>query len=184
MPKTYYLKPFWRVYAVGIFLLSLVLASAFVWLATQSFQAEPFSQALMFVFAVLLALLGAFLSVAALRVRLVVSPAGLLCYGIGYQVHADWNQVAGLDSEPGCSGLFVPNPTVTADAWLSALLRVSPFIFGLLLLLGRYRRAPDLIRSARCIPVRAFTVDWEESALARDIDRYLTPRQTNRAGDS
>jgi hypothetical protein len=96
-----------------------------------------------------------------------------LLHALGYQVQADWQQIAGLGVQPGCSGLYVPNPVVTVSGWLAFLLRISQPVFWLGLLSGRYRPVPDLGRSTRCIPVQAFVSHWEDSDLAREIARHL-----------
>lgn len=178
---TYYLRPFWRLYAVGIFFVALGLASAFVWLGAQVFPGQPASQALMFAFAALLAALGAFLSLAALRIRLVVSAEGLTLFALGYQVHAGWDQLSDLGAQPGCSGLFVANPTVTISGWFAFLLRFRQPLFWLGLLSGRYRPVPALGRYAQCIPVQVFASNWEDSALAREIAVYRRPDQARLA---
>jgi hypothetical protein len=173
MPTTYRLSPVWRVYSVFIFVMGVGFAAVFVWLAVGVFQSQPGSQALMYVFAIIMALLGIGLSLAALRSRLVLSPAGLEFHSIGYHVRAAWSQVAGLDTDPSCSGLAVSAPTLTLDGWFAILLRLSSPLGLATLLLRGYNRIPNPDQLGRCIPVRAFVTRWDNSDLARDLARYL-----------
>ena len=112
MSHTYPIAPFWRAYIVFLVLLSLGMASAFIWLGTR-FPGELAFQALTFVFAGVVAFIGISVSLVALRSRLVVSPAGFEYYALGFQVRAAWDQVEGLDTTPPCSGLSMRSATVT-----------------------------------------------------------------------
>jgi len=172
MSHTYPIAPFWRVYIGLLAVLSLVMASAFIWLGLR-FPGELAFQALVVAFGALVAFIGISISLVALRSRLVVSPAGFEYYALGYQVRASWDQVEGLDAGPLCSGLTMRSATVTMDKWLAVLMQLRGPI-GLITLLARgYRRMPDPEDLWRCIPVRAFVTHWENSDLAREIAGYL-----------
>lgn len=127
----------------------------------------------MYVFAGLMTLLGIGISLAALRSRLVLSPAGLEFHSIGYHVWAAWSQVSALDADPVCAGLPVIAPTITRDGWFAVLLDLSGPIGLATLFLRGYDRTIGLDQLGRCIPVRAFVTHWDNSDLARDLARYL-----------
>jgi hypothetical protein len=172
MSHTYPIAPFWRVYIALLIILTLVMASAFIWLGAR-FPGEWTFQALNFVFAAIVALIGLSVSLIALRSRLVVSPAGFEYYAVGYQVRASWDQVEGLAVSPLCSGLTMRSATVTLDRWLALLMPLRNPLALFTLLFRGYRRVPDPDELWRCIPVRAFVSHWENSDLARDLARYL-----------
>jgi hypothetical protein len=172
MSHTYPIAPFWRAYMIFLVLLSLGLASVFIRLGAR-YPGDLAIQGLMIVFAAVVAFIGIGISLVGFRSRLVVSPAGIEFYSIGYQVRAAWDQVEGLDAVPSCSGLSMQTATVTMDRWLSVLMQLRGPL-GLITLLTRgYRRMPEPEALWRCIPVRAFVSRWDNSDLARDIAHYL-----------
>jgi hypothetical protein len=174
--KTYPLLPYWRAYLVLIFLLGLGLGAAFVWLANGPAGADAFNRGLLYVFALVPALLGLGVLLGGLQIRLEVAPAGLRFVALGYSVRAAWEQVDGYQTAPGCSGLHLRTPAVEVAPWLALLLKISGPVALLSALGGRYRPAPDLARAAECLPVQAFAQDYEHSALARELYRYVQDR--------
>jgi len=186
--RTYYL-PYRFFYMFLILACSLLLPVITVWLElTSPYKLDSASLIVLIIGSAIMLILGGFLSVGTLNIRLVTSAEGIAYYSLGYGVRSSWDNVIGVgdvwNGRSQVRGLLLRKPSLEMNPALNAMVKALPFlrvittILMILAIVGGSSRVRVPYSSssanvdAQAIPVGTFVKDWESSFLGEDIRRY------------
>jgi WD40 repeat protein len=110
----------------------------------------------------------AYISLAALRSKLITSPWGIEYYDMGIKMRAPWKSVVGIEKLRYVYK-WVDSLVTTQQAEMSRFILAS-------LITSKHRHLPasdmDIDKIRRSIPIGNFVSDWRDSSLGEEIRRY------------
>jgi hypothetical protein len=174
----YGLPLMWRLYAfifpalglgVSFFLLQLVF--------TSSQPTGGGTKAVAIVGSAIILAISFAVFVAVMRIRLEVSPEGIVYYGIGYRVRTTWGNITGMGDvwtgRQSSKGLLLNEPGLEMSRWLGSGVKALPFLNVINGLTGHGTNTTgDINAYGKIIPVGSLLRHWEEGKLGETIRRY------------
>lgn len=105
---------------------------------------------------VMLSLFAVLMAYSAIQIRLIISPAGIEYYQVGYSVKTTWDNIARIGKIPTgrimAEGLILSEPALFVSSWLA--------------------RVKYIQTRGKLIPLSSFKRNWKASELGQNIKKY------------